>query len=453
LRILLTTFEGGGHVPPALLLARRLIELGHQVLFVSDTANRAAADAASLPFAHWHTAPNREVAGAADDPLQDWRLRWPPAIVESLCDAVITDPAARYALDTLQFIERFQPDVIVTNELLFGVMIAAERTSTPLALFSANVWCFPTRNDVPPFGPGFPPANGRFTAGREKTARGWIARLYDVGLPTLNAARAIVGLTALAHTLDQLQVSRLNVLATSRAFDYDCPAPAEPFRYAGPLIDMPIWAAHVPPPRLPDDRPLVLVSFSTAFQNDLADVARCILAIERLPVRGLVTAGPAIDLERLPHAPNVTVVRTASHDAVLPHCAAVVCHGGHGTLLRALAHGVPVVCVPAGRDQPENAARLAWHRAGLRLGTHASARRIRSGIAQVLRESSFRDSARRLATRIRAEMDGGLGAAEAIASLAQRRRTETVVSPSFNWKLAADHRGGPNKPRASFENP
>ena len=103
MKFLFTTFEGGGHVPPALLVARRLLENGHDVLLVSDEANRTEAARQVVPFQTWRRAPSRTILGARDDPLDDWRARWPPNVVRSVCDAVISGPSARYALDTLGF--------------------------------------------------------------------------------------------------------------------------------------------------------------------------------------------------------------------------------------------------------------------------------------------------------------------------------------------------------------
>ncbi len=404
-------------MPPALQLGKRLAACGHRVLFVSDHANESAVRSAGLEFTTWKTAPNRRHGGAADDPLQDWRSRWPPAVVRAICDAVITAPAHRYAQDTLHLIDTFRPDVLVSNELLFGCIAAAESRKIALALLTANVWCFPTRADVPPFGPGFAPATGHFARHRERTARDWIARLYDVGLPALNDARAQLHLPPLRHVLQQLDAARLVLLGTSRAFDYDVVAPPAPFRYAGPLLSVPEWA-DTGPLHTQGEGPLVLVSFSTAYQNQAGPVARSIAALARLPVRGLVTLGPAIDSADLPRAGNVTVVGSVSHDQVMPACAAVICHGGHGTLLRPLMHGVPVVCVPGGRDQPENAARLAWHGAGLRLGGRASAGAIANATRRVLAERSFRDAAQRIGAAIRAEADGGSRAVRWLEELA-----------------------------------
>ena len=56
--------------------------------------------------------------------------------------------------------------------------------------------------------------------------------------------------------------------------------------------------------------------------------------------------------------PSVRVERFVPQEDVLPACAAAVVHGGSGTTLAALAHGLPLVLVPQGADQFENAARV-----------------------------------------------------------------------------------------------
>src|SRR4051794_2780807 len=131
MRFLFTTFEGGGHVQPALSVASALRGRGHQVLFVSDEANRLAARRSGLAFEPWVTAPNRSRLGDSADPLRDWKPLLPSAIVREVCDGVMTGPAERYAIDTVSLIAQFRPDVVVTNELLFGVMAAGEATRTP----------------------------------------------------------------------------------------------------------------------------------------------------------------------------------------------------------------------------------------------------------------------------------------------------------------------------------
>jgi UDP:flavonoid glycosyltransferase YjiC (YdhE family) len=103
---------------------------------------------------------------------------------------------------------------------------------------------------------------------------------------------------------------------------------------------------------------LVLVSLSSTVMGQEGLLQRAADALGQLPVHALVTTGPAVDpaVIRAPH--NGSVRRSARHADVLPYCSAVVTHGGHGTVLKALAAGVPLVIAPLGRDQPDNAARV-----------------------------------------------------------------------------------------------
>jgi UDP:flavonoid glycosyltransferase YjiC (YdhE family) len=425
MRFLFTTFEGGGHVPPALLVARRLIERGHEVLFVSDEANRSQAARAGLGFHPWTSAPNRAALAGLDDPLRDWRARWPPRIVGEICRSVICGPAEAYARDVAERIERFRPDAVVSNELLFGSVIAAEASGTPAALLTSNVWCFPTRDDVPPFGPGFAPARTRFEAGRDRAARRMIGRWYDVGLPDLNRARQAQGLAPLAATLDQLKAVDLVLLGTSAAFDYGASDAPPPFVYAGPLGDTPDWAQTEDADVLQDEggKPRVLISFSITQQGQAATVGRCLRAARDLHVLGVLTLGPALKGAALPHAGNVRVLDQADHERLVPRMDAVICHGGHGTMMRCVRNGVPVVCIPTGRDQPENAQRLEWAGAGLRLPRFASVSRIRRAVVAVLQDRSFRDNAAKLGAAVAAETDGGLRATIVLEGLAGQRRS------------------------------
>jgi UDP:flavonoid glycosyltransferase YjiC (YdhE family) len=85
---------------------------------------------------------------------------------------------------------------------------------------------------------------------------------------------------------------------------------------------------------------------------------------------------------------------------VLPHTAAVVTHAGHGTVIKSLAAGVPLVCLPLGRDQLDNAARVAYHGAGIRLKPKTGPDAIAAAVRRVVDEPAFAAGARRLAAAI-----------------------------------------------------
>jgi UDP:flavonoid glycosyltransferase YjiC (YdhE family) len=98
---------------------------------------------------------------------------------------------------------------------------------------------------------------------------------------------------------------------------------------------------------------------------------------------------------------NVHVEAFVPQRDVLPRAAAVVCHGGSGTVLGTLAAGVPMVVVPLGADQPHNAQRIAEVGAGL-AAPSADATTLRTAVERVLTEGAFRSHAVRLADEIAA---------------------------------------------------
>ena len=157
------------------------------------------------------------------------------------------------------------------------------------------------------------------------------------------------------------------------AFDFPDARPPT-FRYVGPQLDDPAWAARRTP--LDDDRPVVLVAMSTPFMEHVDQLQRAVTPLGTLPVKGLVTTGPAIDPDRIDAPAGLTVVRSAPHREVLAHTDVLLTHGGHGTVMKGLVAGVPIVCMPTGRDQPDNAARLVHRGAGLKVSKRASPARI-----------------------------------------------------------------------------
>ena len=113
-------------------------------------------------------------------------------------------------------------------------------------------------------------------------------------------------------------------------------------------------------------------------------------ALGALDVHGLVTTGPTVEAGAVAAPGNVVVRQWVPHARVLPHCAAVVTHGGHGTVIKALAAGVPLVVVPQGRDQPDNAARVVHAGAGVRVKGRPATARLEAAIAQGARRPRLR---------------------------------------------------------------
>jgi MGT family glycosyltransferase len=234
----------------------------------------------------------------------------------------------------------------------------------------------------------------------------------------------------LASVFDQLNAAERILLGTSRAFEYPVTMPAR-IRFVGPQLDELSWAEPWTSPWCGDDRPLALVSFSTTFQNQAAALQRVVDAAAALPMRAVVTLGPNIS-EGAVSCPskNVHLCRSAPHGAVLREASLAVTHGGHGTLMRAMAHEVPVLVMPMGRDQNDNAARVAFHSAGLSLSPEASKEEIRAALSRLLAESSFRAGARRLGEQVRKDAESSVVVSELLEAAILGRLRRQMGIPS-----------------------
>lgn len=148
----------------------------------------------------------------------------------------------------------------------------------------------------------------------------------------------------------------------------------------------------------------VYVTLGT-IMNQAARVFRAVIdGCADLPVNLVVTTGPGFDAELI--GPLPASVRTAPYlpqAALLPLCTAVVSHAGAGTLLGALCHGLPQLCLPQGTDQPSNTAALLPTGAALALQPdETTAEAVAAAMGRLLGEDSFRRSAERLRSEIEA---------------------------------------------------
>jgi MGT family glycosyltransferase len=250
--------------------------------------------------------------------------------------------------------------------------------------------------------------------GRDALLRAITTRLFNSALPALNAERRARGLRPVDSTYQQMLRADRILMLTTPAFDLTSPALPPHIVWVGPQLDDPSWTdAWRSPWSAGDTQPLVLVGLSSTFQDQAAVLRRIVDALAALPVRALVTRGPAVRPGEVPGAENVTVVATAPHAAVLREAALLLTHCGHGTTMKGLAAGVPLVGMPMGRDQNDTAARVVYRGAGLRLKPSADVASIRRAIERVLREPAYRASAQRLAVAIR----DGEGCLDVVATL------------------------------------
>lgn len=425
---LFCAWDGGGAVFPTLSVVRALVERGHDVRVLGDPVLAEEIEATGAQAIAWTRAPHRTVRSPESDLFKDWEARTPVGAFARIRDGLMFGPAGDVARDVLDELERRPADAIVAEPMLAGALLAGEAADVPVTVITTTVDPFPAVGR-PPFGPGLPPAAGPLGRLRDRVLSRASRSGWNRGRAALNSARAEFGLAPVDDAVEWLTQADRILALTSEAFDYP-ELPRHPrVTVVGPRLDDPDWAGELALP--PGDAPLVLVGLSSTYQAQEDVLRRSATALGTLPVRGLLTTGPMV--EPWPGPPNVSVVAAAPHAAVLPHAAVVVTHGGHGTVMKALAAGVPLVLLPMGRDQPDNAARVLAAGAGVRLSQSASPAKIAAAIRSVLEDESYRAGAQRLAAAIAEETaeDGAVAELEQLASLHEGVQDSGAWRPSL----------------------
>jgi UDP:flavonoid glycosyltransferase YjiC (YdhE family) len=365
---LLFTFAGGsGHFEPLVPIARAAEVAGHTIAFAGQAAMIPAIEAAG--FAAFTTAgatfssrPERLPLLKLDLDREDRDLR----------EGFATRLARSRATAVLALCAAWQPNLLVCDEIDFGAMVAAERLGLPFATVLV-------------------------------IAAGSFVRKEVVG-EAVNALRAEHGLPP-DHELTML--SRHLVLSpfppSYRDPAFPLPATAHTIRPltlgAAPNDTVPPWKVHL------NGAPTVYFTLGTVFNVESGDLFERVLAgLGDLPINVIATVGREIDpAEFGPQPATIQIARYIPQSAVLPHCAAVVSHGGSGSVIGALAHGLPMVLIPMGADQPYNAARCAeLGVARLLDAVEATPETVRAAGATVLADPRYRRAAERMRDEIAA---------------------------------------------------
>jgi UDP:flavonoid glycosyltransferase YjiC (YdhE family) len=391
LRVLLGAFGDPGHAFPMIALGRALVARGHRVTLQTWTRWREHVEAEGMAFA---TAPEYQVFPSGPEPLDFYQ-----AVVHA-------------TLDTRPLVQEVRPDVAVADILTLAPALAAELEGVPCATLIPHVHPHGERH-FPIYSLGARMPRGAF--GRAMWRR--LQRPVDAGLELgrveLNRTRERVGLTPLDHVHGGIS-RQLALVASFPQLEYPRHWP-EGVHVVGPLMWEPPTAEVELPP---GDAPLVLVAPSTAQDAEHRLLEAALAGLADAPVRVLATWNRRLPPRPLPVAANTRLVEWVSYARTMPHCDVVVCHAGHGTLVRALASGCAVVACPAIGDMNENAARVDWAGAGVRVPRRfASPRVLRLAVERVLADASIRARATELAAWADGH-DSGATAAKLIERLA-----------------------------------
>src|SRR3954451_9118980 len=405
-RFLMAIVDGGGTVPPALGVAGELVRRGHAVCVLADPTVERSSRAAGCEFIPWQAAPHFASLDEQTALMTEVEGGHPVHAFRVARDRLIGGGATGFAGDVVAAAQEHRADAVLAEAVVPGIVIGALATGLPTAALMANIYMRPTRG-LPLVGTGWRPGVSAAGRARDAVALAAVHRMSAVFLPPLNATLAAHQLAPIGELFEPLDRCAEVLVLTSPSFDFSSPHLPANVRFVAPKLDDPDWAAGdrmQPGAWSPNATgPLVLVAASSIFQRQADMLRRAAAALGQLPVRGLVTTGRAVAPADVPAPPNVRVVRAAPHRAVLTDAAAVITHAGHGSVLKALAAGVPLVCMPMGRDQRDNSVRVLRLGAGVRVPKQASPDRIAAAVSRVLAESGYAQAARRFAAVLAAE--------------------------------------------------
>jgi MGT family glycosyltransferase len=385
-RILLVSIGEAGHAFPMIAIAGALRDAGHTVGHHTWSRWQEHIEANGTEF---FRAPKFEVEPG-----------------EKVPD--VHEAAALAARQLAEVVREWKPDVIVGDVLTLSSSLAAELCEVPFITFVPHFWHATGAEDVP-FGSGWSPA-------RTPIGKAIFRRLHkfermglEYGRDELNETRRVVGLDPVDRVHGALS-RELVIVGTLPQLEPPRTWP-EHVKVVGPVMwEPPSDAVAIPQ----GDEPLVVVAPSTAQDLDHSVLGAAVHGLRDLPVRVLAAKNGREPARALQPGKNTSVVDWVSYSQVFPPADVVVCHGGHGTIMRALTSGAAVVVTPASGDQYENAARVRWAKVGVSVPN----RFIRSGsiaaaVEKVLAEPDYSKRALELAAWS-AENDAAARAADEI---------------------------------------
>ncbi|HEV7807139.1 MAG TPA: nucleotide disphospho-sugar-binding domain-containing protein [Solirubrobacteraceae bacterium] len=375
-------------------LGRELVARGHDVTLQTWTRWRADVEAQGMAFAR---APEYQPFPTSERSLTPYQA------------------VERATRDTLPLVRELEPAAIVADILTLAPALAGELEDVPVATL------------VPHLDPRMPPASAPFSCGARlpRTAAGralW--RTFDpllrhglqLGRRQLNDTRARLGLPALQRVHGGISET-LCLVATFPQLEYARAWPACT-HVVGPLL----WEPPSQDADLPEgDDSLVLVAPSTSQDPEHRLLRAALAGLATLPVRVLASTNRQRPDPPFEVPANARLVDWLSYARAMSACDVVVCHGGHGTVARALSSGCAVVVVPAGGDMNETAARVDWAGVGVRLPRRmVGARGLRLAVGRALARPALRARAGELAAWT-ADHDGAARAAGHVEALAAGR--------------------------------
>lgn len=361
-------------MPPMLALAETAVERGHDVTWLGQPSIESRAALAGCRFVPFRGVPSYEPRVEIEEQL--------PAVMALIAFKEAGEQLTREAVGA-------RSDLIVVDGNLAGCLAAAEALSTPSAVLLHSMYA--TFVEI------------------------WLVETWPSLAPFINETREHFGLSACGSWGELLAAHDRLIAVVPEAFE-------------GPIAGKPAtmrhWGFLVPSTPLGGasgafgaaGRPNVLVGLSTTYQHQEAPLQRILDALGALDVNGIASTSGQVACDTLRCPTNVELHDFVDFQTLLADCEVMITHAGLGTVAMALSRGVPLVCTPLGRDQHLNARCVVECGAGVVVDDGADAEAIAEAVRAVLRDTTYRDAARRMAGQSR-EAGGVLAAVRDLEQL------------------------------------
>src|SRR5215204_6495830 len=405
-RYLVYTSPARGHLYPVVPTLEELRRRGHEVV-----VRTLASEVGLLRGLGFEAAPIDPTIERKEH--ADWQARTPIGALQDNVN-VFFERARHDGPDLRRAIEEESPEALLIDINTWGAMAAAESSGMPWATWCAYFLPIPSR-DAPPFGLGLPPAGGTLGRLRDRLLSPVLFGIYNHLAPDLDPVRAELGAPPVGRIERAMVRAPLMLYMTAEPFEYPRSDWPPSVRMVGPGIwdppaKSPAWLEGI-------ERPLVLVTCSTEFQNDGKLVQAALEALAGEDVSVVVTTA-GVDPSPFTPPPNARIERFVPHGPILEQAGCVVCHGGMGITQKALAAGVPVCVVPFGRDQFDVARHVEVADAGTRLpASRLRPDRLRSTVREAMGKKA---GAERIASAF-ASAGGPRAAVDALEELLRNR--------------------------------
>jgi MGT family glycosyltransferase len=423
-RFLIGTVPLTGHVRPALPLARKLVERGHDVLWYAGRKFRNEITATGAQFVPM----GDRVDFDDSDPEAAFpmlRGRNPfTRLKAQLVNFFINSLPDQYT-ELQSILQTFPADVLLGDISCGGIALVGNKRNLPWATLNVTPLSYPSRDTAPP-GIGILPSSSPLGRLRNMLLNRVVLHMLFHDLN--DQYRQIcnnVGVRPAATYFHAISPF-LYLQPTVPAFEYPRSDLPPQVHFIGALLPT-SPPTFIPPSWWPDvqkEQPVVLVTQGTLTTNPTNLVVPTIQALAEQDVLIVATvanrSANAVPLSTIPT--NARITPFIDFAQLMPHVNVMITNGGYGGVHTALAHGVPLIVAGTTEEKPEVAAHVAWAGVGINLRTNTpSPEQIKQAVAKILGNPTFHKKAQQIQADL-ARHDAPTEAAQLLEQLAETRQ-------------------------------